>query len=269
MFLQRHAVEKWIKNDALDVSVKWLQEDVSAHCHEFYELELILEGQGTYIVDGISYAIERGALFFMSPVSFHQIAFHGATRLVNVMFPVDGVREDLLERICSASAHFYTLLSEQDTQFVLMLIENLQALLSSTAGKEKLLFDPYLHCLLAKIASLAKENTAPRLLEPIDRVLIWLQNNFTNRITIADAAHIANYSPHYFCETFKKRTGATFLDYLRELRFSHARNLLRYSSMTVTQVCYECGFSDYAHFTTEFKKRYGISPLQYKKNMIV
>ena len=264
MLVQRHAANKWIKNDALDASIKYDDGEVTAHCHEFYELELILEGAGTYMVDDKTYEIQRGALFFMSPVSFHRISYRKATRLVNIMFPLDEGRAQILERICLDFAHAYTLLNETDVQFIVMLTQDLEKLLSAKTGKEKLLLDAYLQCILAKLAGLSMQIVTPRTPEPINRVLVWLHNNFKHRISVLDGANVANYSPHYFCEIFKKNMRMTFNEYLEELRFSQARSLLRYTSMTVTQICYECGFADYSHFTKRFKARYGESPSSFR-----
>ena len=265
MFVQRHTTKKWIKNDAVDVSIKWDEGEVFAHCHEFYELEVILDGEGSYVVDGKTYQMERGALFFMSPISFHKLSYCRRTKLINVMFPVDSVNEELLGSICPDFAHFYTVLNESDIAFFVMLAENLIKFLSGESKQEKIIFISYLHCLLAKVAELAEKGVPARLPEPIERALVWIHSNFKNRVSIADVARVANYSSHYFCEVFKKYMGRTLHCYLEELRFSHARNLLRYSQMTVTQICYECGFTDYAHFTQRFKLRYGVTPSRYRR----
>ena len=265
MILQRHAAKKWIKNDMLDVSIKLEEGTVSAHCHEFYELEIILDGGGTYAVDGKIYKMQRGACFFMSPISFHSLNYQRPTKLINIMFPIDTVNEELLLRICSNFSHFYALLSEKDTRFIVMLVEHLIDVLDEKVKQEHIVVASYLHCLLAKLVEISEKKVNECLPEAIERVLVWINGHFKERISVTDAASIANYSTHYFCEIFKKNMGKTFNAYLEELRFLHARNLLRYSNMSVTQICYECGFSGYSHFTTKFKHRYDITPLKYRK----
>ena len=75
-----------------------------------------------------------------------------------------------------------------------------------------------------------------------------------------DAAKIANYSPNYFNNQFKAYTGMTFKQYLNDLRLSFSKNLLYYTELPITQVCYECGFNDFSHFMSIFKKKFGVTP---------
>ena len=67
----------------------------------------------------------------------------------------------------------------------------------------------------------------------------------------------------YLSRVFKKYMGMNYTDYLTALRISRAKNLLN-AGATVTEACYECGFSDCSHFSAVFKAQVGVTPLKYK-----
>ena len=79
------------------------------------------------------------------------------------------------------------------------------------------------------------------------------------------ARHIG-YSPNYFSAEFKKETGVEFQKYLRNLRLDFAMKLLKLSRLSVTEVCFECGFNTLAHFLSAFKSFVGVTPSEYRKN---
>lgn len=97
----------------------------------------------------------------------------------------------------------------------------------------------------------------------------WTQNNFSHTIKIDDIASIFGYSKYYFCYLFKKMTGITYLNYLNNVRISHACRMLR-DGKTVKEVSEGCGFNDVSYFVQVFKKIHGITPKQYsvKTNVI-
>src|SRR5690242_4294745 len=65
-----------------------LRKPFDIHWHEFYELAFILAGEGTHHVNGASYPLTRGSIFFLTPADFHSISIpaDGALELFNVIF---------------------------------------------------------------------------------------------------------------------------------------------------------------------------------------
>jgi YesN/AraC family two-component response regulator len=67
---------------------------------------------------------------------------------------------------------------------------------------------------------------------------------------------------------FKALTGGTPNTFIRQIRLRKAAALLEKSDLNVTEICYEVGYKYPGHFTQHFKKQYGLSPKEYKKNKI-
>ena len=61
----------------------------------------------------------------------------------------------------------------------------------------------------------------------------------------------------------KEMTGISTSEFIRNIRLEQAARLLREQKINVTQVAYTVGFSNLAHFSTIFRKHFGISPSEY------
>ena len=260
MIITRHKTDAWIKNNSVDVSVKDIHGDVTIHWHEFYEIELILDGSGIYSIDGIDYPIERGCLYFMSPSSFHRIHFTQNTKLINFMFSPDACDPYFLIGLFDASPHVFLRLSEENFHLIQMLAEEML----HTASIKYL--SAMSDCILGKLQSLCMDTLHSGEHSEMQYALLWIQNHFREGINLESAAKIANYSPNYFGNKFKEYTGVTFKTYLLNLQFSLVVKMLQYTNLAVTEICWLCGFHDYANFTSQFKKRYGMTPKTYRQN---
>ena len=95
--------------------------------------------------------------------------------------------------------------------------------------------------------------------------LFWIQNHFREEITVEQLAEICHLSKFYFIKVFRAYTGQTPYDYLVGFRVVQSQRMLLTTGMTVAQVAAECGFSDSKNFIACFKKRAGMTPLQYRK----
>nr|WP_293834873.1 AraC family transcriptional regulator [uncultured Arsenicibacter sp.] len=100
--------------------------------------------------------------------------------------------------------------------------------------------------------------------ERMKRVLEHMLHNFRKEIRIDEIASIAGMAPAAFCRYFRKRTNKSFVEYLNELRISHARKLLTQADMSVGQVGLECGFNNISHFHRQFRQQTGTTPLKYQ-----
>ncbi|WP_375443825.1 helix-turn-helix domain-containing protein [uncultured Fibrella sp.] len=100
--------------------------------------------------------------------------------------------------------------------------------------------------------------------ERMKRVLEFVLKHFRKEIRIEQIASVAGMAPAAFCRYFRKRTGKSFVEYLNELRISHARKLLTQADMSVSQVGFECGFNNISHFHRQFKQQTGTTPMRYQ-----
>lgn len=106
-----------------------------------------------------------------------------------------------------------------------------------------------------------EEDPAALTLQP---VLRYMQENLHKNITLEDLAAAAHLEKSYFSRKFKRVSGCSPMEYLRCLRLDKAKELLRYSDLTVTQVSEALGFQSLHHFSKAFHHFAGCSPMAYK-----
>lgn len=99
----------------------------------------------------------------------------------------------------------------------------------------------------------------------LDVIFSFVRKHFQDEITLDEIAQLANMTVPSFCRFFKNNTGKTFIEFLNEFRITHACKLLSDTALSVTDICFECGFNNFSHFTKFFKRVTNMSPTEYRK----
>ena len=101
-------------------------------------------------------------------------------------------------------------------------------------------------------------------IEPSIRYLrqAMLQEDFS----LSEAAKRSFVSQVYFRKLFKEAFGVSLKQYVIQHRIQHAASLILSGAFSLQEIAEQCGYRDYKHFTTEFKRITGVSPSQYEYN---
>jgi AraC-like DNA-binding protein len=105
----------------------------------------------------------------------------------------------------------------------------------------------------------------PGTRDVIDKVIIFLQKNYMHEIHLNDLGRLANVHPRYLCTLFRNIVGQTIVGYLTELRIEKAKRMLLYTSLSITEITYDTGFSNSQYFSRVFNKMVGMEPRNYRK----
>lgn len=100
----------------------------------------------------------------------------------------------------------------------------------------------------------------------IDNICNFIKSCFSKKITIKDAAELANMESSAFCRYFKDKTLKTFMQLLTETRVNQACILLNENQLNINQIAYHCGFNNISNFYRQFKKIMGCTPTEYQKS---
>jgi len=101
----------------------------------------------------------------------------------------------------------------------------------------------------------------------IDIVYKYVYSNFKEHISLETIAEQVSMTVPAFCRYFKRATGKTFTRLVNEYRVVHATKLLSESQMSITDVCFECGFNNFSHFNKLFKEITGNSASKYRSEI--
>ena len=92
-----------------------------------------------------------------------------------------------------------------------------------------------------------------------------LPNNLQHQWTVKEMAEIVGLSIPYFQKLFKENIGIPPIEYLRDLRLEKARELLGTTFLQIQEIRSKVGIQNDSHFTRDFKKKYGVTPTEYRK----
>jgi len=101
----------------------------------------------------------------------------------------------------------------------------------------------------------------------INTIFEFSMNNFKRKITLEEVAALTNKSTSAFSHYFKKVTKTSYINFLTQIRISHACELLKTTNLSITEICFESGFNNWANFSKHFKTHCTISPSQYRASL--
>lgn len=248
-----------IPNEFIAASRKTFAKSVKAHGHDFFEIELIISGSGSYIIDGKHYDIKPKTLFLMNPAQIHTV--DADMELINVMFQCEYDGDFFAFPLTGGTHSPMFHLTDEEYDFLLALLSELITVHKTDCRYAMLL----LRCVLRKLMSLLPTDAAESHPPYIQQTILYMLENFRTGITLESTADHLGLSKAYLSDCFSKQLGVNFKTYLDDIRFSYAKNLLAFTTLPVGEIHERSGFHDYANFTRRFKQKYGCSPGEYRK----
>ncbi len=101
--------------------------------------------------------------------------------------------------------------------------------------------------------------------QTVERVIQSMRAHLSEPLSLEEMAEIAYLSPFHFNRVFRSTTDIPPGEFLASLRLEAAKRLLLTTSLSVTDVCFELGYTSLGTFTTRFKQIVGLSPLQLRQ----
>jgi AraC-like DNA-binding protein len=102
----------------------------------------------------------------------------------------------------------------------------------------------------------------------IDKIMHFINTNYQRKITQEEVARKIGMNTAAFCRYFKEKTGKNFIFFVNEMRVSFACKLLIENYLSITQICFECGFNNISNFNRMFKRQTGFTPGAYQRQFI-
>lgn len=104
-------------------------------------------------------------------------------------------------------------------------------------------------------------------IERLVKVLAYIDNNLDKPITLRDMANVISLHPNYFSDFFMQQMGERPIAYITDKRIKKAQFMLTTTNYLIKQIALEIGFQDIDYFYRVFKKKIGISPGKYRKQI--
>ncbi len=103
--------------------------------------------------------------------------------------------------------------------------------------------------------------------QKIQQALEYMEENYGKDLNMAVVSNHISMNYSLFSYAFKQYTGSNFVNYLKELRMSKAKELLLETDLRIVEISRQAGYDNEKHFMKIFKASCGVSPSEYRKNM--
>ncbi|MDP3180925.1 MAG: AraC family transcriptional regulator [Bacteroidota bacterium] len=102
----------------------------------------------------------------------------------------------------------------------------------------------------------------------LDKIMHFINTNYQRKITQEEVASKIGMTTAAFCRYFKEKTGKGFIFFVNEMRIGYACKLLIENHLSISQICFECGFNNISNFNRMFKRQTGYTPGEYQQQFI-
>ena len=243
-----------------------------AHFHQQVEVVYCICGEVPMLVDGYSYTLSAGDMALVFPNQHHYyqpVGEGGGNQIYLLLFypsHVEGFYTEWLGKLprspvlrCSQLPQFYAQLWDQ---FYGVHEDN----------QELYLFKAYASLLMAHAMPLLKlfplhssKALADSQQEAMQAVLNYVDQHFTEKITLASVARELGFSCAALSRTFSRTVGSSFPEHVNSLRISYAKRLLRSSKYSINEISYLSGFQSKRTFFHNFQESCGMTPGEYRR----
>lgn len=232
------------------------------HSHNMCEIYFNVSGDVSFMVEGNIYPIKKGSIIITRPNELHHCVYNSATAHKHYWVLFSCQNEKLLGRFLNRKKGEQNLiqLDEAECENFINICEGLKRS-DDLMEQYKLFFD------LLTIVNEGQtvKNYQNDVINPdAQKILEYVHKNITDKIRVSDIANELNVSVNTLERIFKGAMKITLSDYIMQLRITMARDMLLKGS-SVQEASDFSGFSSCSRFISAFKKVYGTTPLQYRK----
>lgn len=264
----------------------WVSErsvqNVPIHWHKYYELEIVLSGEGIQVINSKKIKISKGSLVLMSPQDFHRVEYTGndggVLTILGCCF-YSHVLSDEISKLLRKHAPPYALeLSDELYEQICAELNELAEVINKPTPYQELVVKRKIELILLRLVPIAKlyekageevnvdvENRSIQLLQPI---LSYINEHLDEPIRREELAQMLHFSPSYLSEIFKKTLGISLSDYITDCRMKMAHTLIMNTDEPINSIVQKVGYNSPSLFYRKFYEYYRIKPGELPRNGI-
>ena len=244
------------------------------HFHTCYELYFLISGERRYFIGHTIYDVTPGNVVLIPRNELHQTtALHnkGYDRYV-LYFYEESIRE-LLHSLGEQTVESFFQsgcfhLPPEHSEQIRKLLDQMAREANQKDCFSKILTKTLLHQILLCVFrhGIKKSREKNENTDKIQEVARYISENYGTNISLEQASKLAFMEKTYFSKQFKKMTGFGFHEYLIQTRLKAAEQLLRLTTLSISEISEQCGFSGSNYFGDVFHRWKGMSPTDYRKH---
>lgn len=253
--------------------------DYPIHCHPEYEINVVMKTSGTRVVwDSEEYFGDLDIVMTGPYVPHVWKSEYVTNHVITIQFSSDLLNYQMISKRLFAPMRQMLMDSMQGLQFYgadaerikdeIIELTRMQGF--QTATKFLNILNSLAHASRRKLVSNMYESEiliSQSKSRRISKVCKYIEENISRKISLSEVANLVNMSDSAFSHFFKKKTGISFITYLNNMRVAKACDLLASTSLSASEICYDCGFNNKSNFIRIFTKRKNMTPIEYRNHI--
>lgn len=276
--------DKYFMQDSVSVDILKgpVRKNFPEHKHDFVEMVYVLKGKSVQFIDGREYHAHHGDVLVINYNQTHSATNSEDFSYVNILMKPEYISKGLADSEnafallhLSEFESFRKILDENKCKLTFRgeernKIEEIISVLSEEMEQKapgyelavRSQFNLFLIMIFRKM-SLKLENFFDGV---TDELLSYIRQHCVEKLSLKHVAELCAYNPSYFSRIFKESVGMTFTEYLKMVRIEKAAIMIETTSLTITDIAYNVGYTDKTKFFSDFKQLKGVSPLKFRKS---
>lgn len=246
------------------------------HMHEEIEIMTVIDGSITYNINSTEVVVNKGQTIFINSNRMHVSYLKNSPNCkfyVLVVHPfVYSSNPTLYNRYCR------NILENNEIDYLIFDNPLFETILSRMKQIEDQKDDTYQLSLVADsyhVLSLlyekAEENYLNKMPENeniylLNKMTSYIYNHYSEKISLKDIAEYGHVSTSKCSRMFNQYMNHSPIDFLNLYRLEVSSDLLRNTNESINNISMICGFDQQSYYTRMFKKEYGCTPGEYRKN---
>ena len=239
-----------------------------SHWHDYYELEILLEGTATHSFGDKVCNLSKGNSYLITPIESHGIEFTSPAKMLNFRFNVDFLPEKLsnfMSSLNNATVNF----DEPEIDYILTRLDKIFEDKFVSSFHHELIQSIISEIIIMFIRKLDKKKSSTIKIPLVQQAIKIINKNFRNDLSLKEVADELSVTPKYLGSIFMKNLNINFNDYLNNLRLKYACNLLLSTDYSIKEIAYNSGYNSEQYFLYMFKKQIHLTPSEYRKKFPV
>ena len=232
---------------------------------QHYLIHVVSKGRGTYYVQDKAYPVEKGQMFLIRPGESTYYEADATDPWDYCWMGFDGYEVKNILLRCGFTRENPVIDDKSDGLLSEVLLEMVACFEQGSMNEYSILSRMY------HIFSLMLPGDLPNVTSVsktyLTNAVEYIQNNYSYPIRISDISRQIGIDRTYLYKLFMDYHHTSPQQYLIHYRLNTARKMLEENQLNITEIAYSCGFKDTPSFYKHFKKLFGMTPAEYRKNV--
>lgn len=257
---------------------------INIHWHNEIEMVIIEDGECDCMINLENYKAYKGDIIIIKPLTLHSLTTpRGKTMDWNTIIFDLNILKSAITDGCLIKYFAPILNNEHELPKIIKksslgydeILNCLKDIISTYSNKETAfelelkakLF--HLFALFYKYELVVKNSSKKEISTDteykIKSILNYIQEHYSENITIEDLSNISSFSEYHFMKFFKKHIGMTSVEYINNYRLERSAQLLSSTDKSIMEVSMDVGFNNVSYFNKLFKTKYKLTPKEFRR----